>query len=237
MKRVKYLIIITLIPLIGFAQLFSRGETMNNESFTTKAKELESFNDSIKKTTFHWDVSIGTFIPTNNAKFLGVKPTLGASVGIIHKRMTYDFTFDIRFGRTNKEYQLANGEMTDYYFGGYMGIDVLGEVWSNNKNQILILGGIGLDVFDIVPGDYEDPKWWEVLFFGEESYKVKDGVSIFTPNINLGAMYRYYFKGKNYVGIRYRYNIVNYNSNKIRTNVTGNFHSITLSFGGGILGN
>ena len=220
---------------MGFAQLFLEGENMNNKNFDTKTQELKSFNDSIKKSFVHWDVSFGAFIPTNNAKLLGVKPTFGASVGLIHKRMTYDFTFDIRFVNTNNEYQLANGDMSNHYFGGYVGIEVLRDIWSNNKNQFLILGGIGLDMFEIKSGVYRNPKWWEILFFNEETVTVKDPVTIFSPNINFGAMYRYYYKGKNYFGIKYKYNIVNYNSRKILTDVTGNFHSITLSFGGGIL--
>lgn len=248
MKKAKYIIILALIPLMSFAQydiensittneISLKRMTFNEELFTepkseTNLQELKSFNDSIKKTIFHWDVSIGTFIPTNKAKFLGVKPTFGASVGFIHKRMTYDFTFDIRFGKTKNKYQLADGSITDHYFGGYVGIDVLRDIWNNNKNQILLLGGIGLDVFEIEPGVYDDPTFLETLLFGYQTITIEEATNIYSPNINFGLMYRFYFNNKNYFGIRYKYNIVDYNSRKIHTDVTGNFHSITLNFGG-----
>ena len=37
---------------------------------------------------------------------------------------------------------------------------------------------------------------------------------------------------KQYIGISYQYKIVNYNSDKIVDDLTGNFHSIAISFGG-----
>ncbi|WP_370477248.1 hypothetical protein [Tamlana flava] len=235
MKNLKYLIIITLIPLMGFAQFFSKEKLTNNEDFEVKAQELEPFNDSIKRTKVHWDLAIGTFIPTKNANLIGVKPTFGGSVGLIHKQMTYDLTFDVRFTNTKMEYQLADGTMTNHYLGGYVGIDILRDIWTHNKNQILLLGGIGLDMFEIVPGEYRDPTFLETLLFGDDRVTIEESTNIFSSNINIGLMYRFYYNRKNYFGIRYKYNIVNYNSRKILTDVTGNFHSITLSFGGGIL--
>lgn len=197
-----------------------------NEGYSTINK------DSLKKAPFHYDVSIGTFIPTYKAKLIGVKPTLGISVGFKNKRTTYDLTVDTRFGRTKDEYQLANLNETNHYMGGYVGLDILRDVWTNNKSQILLLGGFGMDLFEIEPAIYRDPTFWETVFYGDDRIIVKDSKNIFSPNLNLGLMFRYYHKSKNYFGIRYRYNIVDYNSNKILTDITGNFHSITLSFGG-----
>jgi len=243
-------LIIACFPLLGFAQNdFENGIVFNENTFVRNpfkygfnTEQLKSIDDSISKTFVHWDLSIGTFIPTNNAKLIGVKPTFGASFGLIYKRMTYDLTLDFRFGNTKNEYQLANTDMTDHYFGGYAGIDILRDIWSNKKNQMLIGAGVGLDVFEIVPGEYKyrDPSFWEILLFGYDSYDtatttIKNPKNIFTPNFNFGLMYRFYFNGKNYFGIRYRYNIVDYNSKKVLTDLTGNFHSITLNFGGSIL--
>ena len=232
MKKAKYFIILVCVPFMIFAQFSTTNKITGSESLNTSSKEFRSFNDSITKSTFHWDVSFGTFIPTNNAKLLGVKPTFGFSFGLTHERMTYDLTVDVRFGKTKNEYQLADGSVTDHYLGGYAGIDILGDIWSNNKNQILLLGGIGVDIFEIVPGEYRDPTFWETIFLGDDRITIEESTNIFSFNINFGLMYRFYYNRKNYLGIRYKYNIVNYNSNKIHTDVTGDFHSITLNFGG-----
>lgn len=217
-------LIFACIPLLGFAQNdFENGIVFNENTLVrnpfkydlhtlklksdTKSQELKSTNDSIRKTFVHWDLSIGTFIPTNKAKLIGVKPTFGASFGLIYKRMTYDLTLDFRFGNTKNEYQLANTDMTDHYFGGYAGIDILRDIWSNKKNQILIGAGVGLDVFEIVPGEYKyrDPSFWEILLFGYDSYDtitttIKDPKNIFTPNFNFGLMYRFYYNTKIILG-------------------------------------
>ena len=232
MKKAKYFIILVCVPFMIFAQFSTTNKITGSESLNTSSKEFRSFNDSITKSTFHWDVSFGTFIPTNNAKLLGVKPTFGFSFGLTHERMTYDLTVDVRFGKTKHKYQLADGAITDHYFGGYVGIDILGDIWSNNKNQILLLGGIGVDIFEIEPGIYDDPTFLETLFFGYQSITIEEATNIYSPNFNFGLMYRFYYNKKNYFGIRYKFNFVNYNSNKIHTDVTGNFHSITLNFGG-----
>jgi len=248
---------IACIPLLGFVQNdLEKGLAFNEKTLGkiphkydfyteqlqsgTTFQELKSTNDSIEKSYIHWDVSMGTFIPTNKAKLIGVKPTIGASFGLIYKRMTYDFTLDIRFGSTKNEYQLATTDMTDHYLGGYAGIDLLRDIWSNKKNQMLIGAGVGVDVFEIVPGEYayRDQSFWEILLFGydtDNTITIKESKNIYTANFNFGLMYRFYYNKKNYLGIRYRYNIVNYNSRKVLTELTGNFHAITLSFGGGIL--
>ena len=201
-------------------------------NFELKKPDHESINDTIRRAYLHYDFSSGIFIPTYKAKLIGVKPSFGFSVGVIYERTTYDITLDFRFGHTKNEYQLANYDKTDNYFGGYIGFDILRDIWTNNKNQILLLGGFGMDIFEIVPAEYDDPTFLESLLFGAESIITKNSKNIKSLNINIGLMYRFYFKRNNYLGIRYRYNKVDYNSKKILTDVSGNFHSITLSYGG-----
>ena len=100
-----------------------------------------SQNDSLNRGRVHYDLFIGTFVPTQNAKLIGVKPVFGASFGIKHKRMNYDLTFDVRIGKSKHKYQLANAELSNNYVGGYLGIDILRDVWTHKKNQILLLDG------------------------------------------------------------------------------------------------
>ena len=191
-----------------------------------------SQNDSLNRGRVHYDLFIGTFVPTQNAKLIGVKPVFGASFGIKHKRMNYDLTFDVRIGKSKHKYQLANAELSNNYVGGYLGIDILRDVWTHKKNQILLLGGIGIDLFEIEPAQYRDSSFLEYILFGSEEVLTKESINTISYNFNFGLMYRHYFRKNTYFGIRYRFNFVNYNSKKILTDLSGNFHSITLSFGG-----
>jgi hypothetical protein len=240
MKKAKYFTVLGCISLMAFAQNSFESNMITNENTPEKMtfknelfiKPNSINNDTINRTKVHYSFSIGTFIPTNNAKLIGIKPSFGGSFGLTHKQMTYDLSFDVRFGKTKNEYQLANGNITDHYLGGYVGIDIARDIWTNNKSQILIIGGVGLDVFEIVPGVYREPTFLEEILFGDDRITIEESKNIFSPNFNFGLMYRFYYNKKNYFGIRYKYNIVNYNSNKIFTDVTGNYHSITISFGG-----
>ncbi|MDX1702101.1 MAG: hypothetical protein R3250_15860, partial [Melioribacteraceae bacterium] len=89
-----------------------------------------------------------------------------------------------------------------------------------------------LDLFEIEPAEYRDPSFLESILFGYEEIQTKDSSNIFSLNLNFGLIFRFYNKKKNYYALRYRYNFVDYNSSKILTDMTGNFHSITFSFGG-----
>lgn len=191
-----------------------------------------SQNDSIKRGNVHYDIFIGIFVPTQNAKLLGEKAVFGASFGLNHKRMTYDLTFDVRFGKSKHEYQVANSELSNNYLGGYLGIDVSRDIWTSKKNQILLLGGAGMDIFEIEPAEYRDSSFAEYILFGSEEVVTKESINIISYNFNFGLMYRYYFRKNKYLGIRYRFNLVDYNSKKILTDLSGNFHSITINFGG-----
>jgi len=249
MKRVNFFVLLMLIPFMGFPQNNFNNSKRSNKStserfsfkddllddqtdFKLKIPDGNAINDTIRKTYFHYDVFIGTFIPTQKAKLIGVKPVLGVSFGFSSGKTTYDLTAEIRFGETKNTYELANSDITNHYTGGYYGIDIIRDIWTNKKNQILLFGGAGLDLFEIDPAEYRNPNFLEYIFYGEEEIKTKDSRNIFSLNLNFGLMCRFYNKKKNYYAIRYRYNVVDYNSSKILTDVTGNFHSITFSFGG-----
>ncbi len=166
----------------------------------------------------HFDISLGTFIPTSKAKSLGSHPTLGISGGLKYNRLTYGLTLDMRFGPTKEKYQVLKRDTltTDYYFGVYFGMDVSYDLIRYKNNELLLLAGFGYDGFDTeFTGPSDDPM-----------------VTISSYNLNGGLMYRCYYNDKNYIGISYQYNLVDYNSDKIIENLTGNFHSISISFGG-----
>ena len=188
------------------------------ENYTIRMNYDKQIHELKKLPDGHYDISIGAFIPTSKASLLGFHPTLGISGGLKFKKITYDFTMDMRFGSTRDKYQVIKSDtlITDYYFGAYFGFDISYDILRYKKSELLLLGGIGFDGFDT------------------ELTSSDNGavVSVLSANLNGGLMYRWYYNNENYIGICYQYNFVNYNSDKIVNDLTGNFHSIALSFGG-----
>ena len=232
MKAVSLYILLILIPTVGFTQNDLAFDFRSNQTdFDIEIPGINTINDSIKKVFVHYDVFIGTFIPTQEAKLIGVKPALGASFGVHYGRMTYNLTVEGRFGKTKDPYELSNLDMTDHHSSGYFGVDILRDIWTKNKHQVLLLTGGGVDVFQFVPPKYRDQSLLEDIIFGEDYTLITDSREMVSYNFNFGLMYRFYHKDKSYFGLKYRYNFVDYNSKKILTDLTGNYHTITISFG------
>jgi hypothetical protein len=160
----------------------------------------------------------GLMLPFGNLKdVVGVKPIFGFQFGMKQNKLQYDLTMLLRSGKTKQEYLIMyQGEpkMTDYYFGGYVGLDVDYELWKNKKKEFDLLTGIAYDGFDAVESDTE---------------KNIKGKSINSLNLNLGLGLRFYGKGMNYWGVQTKYNIVNYINNQ-GTDFSGDYVSLIVSY-------
>lgn len=177
-------------------------------------RKVNRINDLID---LHYAITLGGFIQTSNAKLLGNHISLGGDAGFKNKRFTYDLIMKMRFGGAKEEYQLIKEQdtvNTDYYLGVHIGLRASCHVWRNKKNEILVFGGFGVNGFDT-----------ETLSNNKEVFSAN------SANLNGGLNYRYYYSYQNYIGFSYQYNIVNYNSEEILTNLDGNFHTFSLSIG------
>jgi hypothetical protein len=166
----------------------------------------------------------GVWIPTGEIKSLGVHPDLGFMTGIKYKKMSYDVTMTFKFLNTPepylaRRYSSSVLEPTNYYFGGYMGFDVGRDVYSRNNHEVQLMGGIAFDGFDT---------------FKDDPDNASKSSSASGLNLNLGIGYRFYMKNDSYLGLRVKYNFVDYSSNKI-IDITGN--PITIQFLIGSLNN
>jgi hypothetical protein len=160
----------------------------------------------------------GLMLPYGNLNdVVGVKPVFGFQFGMKRNKLQYDITMLLRSGKTKQEYLInyqGEPKMTDYYFGGYVGLDVDCELWKNKKREFDFLTGIAYDGFDAVEGNTE---------------KNIKGKSINSLNLNFGLGYRFYGKRFNYWGVQTRYNFVNYN-NEQGTDLSGDYISVIVSF-------
>jgi len=181
-------------------------------------KYHELLNKYIKKPEFHFSFFTGIWIPTGELKKVGVHPDLGIQLGLKRKKINYDFTFSIKFAKSSEKYYARSNkcsdewEETDSFLGGYMGFEIGGDLISKKRHELQVVGGVGYDGF----------------------YVLDETASTSSYNLNLGLTYRYYVSNNFYVGLKVKYNLVNYALNSI-IDFTGN--PVTVHFSLGIVRN
>ncbi len=172
--------------------------------------------------SFTTTVIAGAWLPTGNLKALGRHPTLGIAFGTRTKTDELDFTLQIKFLKTPNRYDILR-QNTLYsinnFFGGYLGLDYTKYFIHKTGYELGWLAGLGFDGFDIT---------------GSTDYGVNNDylrpLSINSFNFNSGLQFNFFFDANAYIGLRSRYNFVNY-ANKGGTNLDGNSIAVDLLFG------
>ena len=174
----------------------------NKESFLIK-----QYNATVKKyeNMIEYNIAgiIGLWKPTGDLKKVGVHPELGLQLGVKRKKMNYDLTLALRFINSPNE----------LFIGEYIGFDIGRDIYAAKGHGIQIIAGIALDGFEIRNED------------GEDNMVRKR--SAYSYNLNFGLAYRYYITNSFYIGLRAKYNIVDYTLNKA-PDLAGNV--LTLQF-------
>ncbi|KGN79094.1 hypothetical protein HW49_06880 [Porphyromonadaceae bacterium COT-184 OH4590] len=192
----------------------------SNSSLAIQYKKV--VNEYLNMVEGHMSWITGIWIPTGRLSLLGVHPELGFQLGLKHKKMNYDLTLTIRFlnsanyyyGRRSKLDDFV--ELTNHFFSGYIGLEVGRDIYAKNGHEIQLTGGVAFDGFDVL---------------NEDKYRNLKSASTYTYNINFGLGYRYYIKNSFYLGLRAKYNIVDYSLNKV-INFTGNPITVQFIVGG-----
>lgn len=168
----------------------------------------------------HGDFLLGAWIPQDNLEIVGSHPFIGFRGGIQYKRLIADVTLGFRFGKSPNIYQVYENDSvwnTDHFFGGYIGLDLGLEMFRIKNSSFDLIGGVAFDGFDALKVD--DPN--------SETDITK---SINALNLNIGLGYKYNINPWNYIGIDFKYNIVDY-KNKMGTDLSGNALTINLIYG------
>lgn len=201
--------------------LFTKLQT-NTYKETRLAKEYNKLTESyVKLPEYHVAWITGLWVPTGGIKSLGVHPDLGFMSGIKYKKFSFDMTLTFKFLDTPESYlarrlESSVAESTNHFFGGYIGFDIGRDIFSKNNHEVQLMGGVAFDGFDALEED---------LDIGLKS------ASTAALNLNLGLGYRYYLKNDGYLGLRVKYNFVNYASNHV-IDFTGNPLTIQFVIGG-----
>ncbi len=184
----------------------------------------KDFENKRKEPRVDIALSTGVWLPTQNLSTLGVHPSFGLHFGVRNMRHQLDLTLQIRYMYSANPYAVKiDGRLdsTDYYFGGYIGLDYNYYLISKKKFDFGILAGMGWDGFDFAPQPYDyyyyDPYYTSHLTIG-------------SFNGNAGLRFNYYFTHSFYVGLQGRYNFIYYSTHG-GTDLNGDAFSIDLIFG------
>ncbi len=182
-------------------------------------KEIEKY---IHMPDYHMGFLSGIWIPKGNLELLGNHPVFGFQMGIRKNKMTYDFTIALKFVNSKNDYFiLKDGQIdtTNYFLGGYIGLDMDREMFKIGKSEINLLGGIAYDGFDATKTNTYDNN--------PDNDKSN---SINSLNLNIGLGFKYFINRNWYVALQGKYNFVNY-KNKGGTDFSGNSITITILTG------
>jgi len=204
-----------------YEAIFSRLQSKTLEDCLLSKKYNEVVNKYKRMPEFQISFLAGIWIPTGDLAKIGVHPELGMQMGWKKKRLNYDFTFALKFVNASQKYYAKRDkkseewELTNRFFGGYIGFEVGGDILSKKGHEIQVIGGVGYDGFDVLKENKED----DLKSSSTSSF-----------NVNFGLSYRYYVSSNLFLGLRVKYNIVDYTLNKV-IDFTGNPISIHFSIG------
>jgi len=168
---------------------------------------------------YHSEVALEYSMYTSQARRLGNHPGLRLAPGVNKGKFTLDLVFALRVGGTRENYEVIrdNGvsTITDAYLGTYFGVNLIYDLIDREAYAWQLQAGAGNEGFSTQYGSYPQPT-----------------VSVRSKNLNMGIMFKRKLKrGRKYIGITYRYNSLNYHSRFVQNALSGDMHSISISFG------
>ena len=199
--------------------IFSRIQTKIYKESALVREYDEVVERYVNMPEFHISWITGVWIPTGQLRKLGTHPELGFQAGVKHKKMNYDLIMAFKFLKSPNDYYAKRDgslELTNHFFGGHIGFDIGRDMYAKNGHEIQIIGGIAADGFDALKEDKENDLKSE---------------SVWSYNFNAGLGYRYYTSNSVYLGLRVKYNIVDYTLNDV-VDFTGNPITIQFVIGG-----
>jgi hypothetical protein len=183
---------------------FEKVQNLKFQNTTWYNRYQAYLDENLALPDFNLSWITGLWIPTGQIEVLGPHPDIGFQMGIKKRKMNYDLTMTFKFGDAKNAYWATRTnsgntkELTKNFFGGYIGFDVGYDVYVHKHHEIQLLSGIALDGFDAL----------------EETGGLP-AESVLTYNINFGAGYRYYLTNSFYLGLRGKFNIVDYTVNNV----------------------
>lgn len=199
--------------------------SLQSEEYSETALAREYYklvNRYLNKPETNMALVAGVWIPTGGITRLGTHPDVGAQLGAKYRKVNIDLTVMFKFLRSQNPYYATRVRsdqsvvLTDKFFGGYLGIDGGYDIWRNKNQEVHALFGAGVDGFDAIEAD---------------TIRQLKAESTWTYNFNFGVGYRLYINNSAYIGLRAKYNIVDYSLRGV-VDFTGNPITIQFLIGG-----
>ncbi len=205
---------------INHDTIFSKIQTGEYDDSPISKEYKQITNEYLKQPEFHASLILGAWIPTGGITKLGTHPEIGYQIGFKQRKFNYDLTMSFKFLNSANDYYARRGaleelELTNNFFGGHIGFDLGYDIYAKNGNEIQLTGGIAYDGFDALEQD--------------EELDLKSA-TVSSYNFSLGFSYRFYITNQTYIGLRAKYNIVDYTLNEI-VDFTGNPITVQLLIG------
>lgn len=148
-------------------------------------------------------LTLGTWIPTNNLKKVGIHPFYGGRIGVLlSPKFSLDFFTDIRFlnSKNNYDYLYKGVNESDNYFRSVLiGLQFENKVFNKSKYEIGLLGGFGFDRLEFKD---KNKGFYRRLFDSE--------IASNSLNLNVGVFYDKLISQEFRVGIFAYYSFVDY---------------------------
>lgn len=216
--------------------LFKQLEATQYDGTSIKAAWLAQKRQQEKLAGFTIGFNTGVWVPTGALSLVGAHPYFGMFFGGRGTKFAIEGSFNFRFLRSPNSYVViadGNPYTTNYFFGGYLGLDGMYVLRTRNRRSWEVLGGAGYEGFDALNSDSNDP----------------DAVakSIGSLNLNAGIGYRFMSvqrtrmsttwgqmrptRGFGFLAIQAKYNYTRYD-NAGGTYLNGNSFTIGVVAGG-----
>lgn len=186
----------------------------------SRLKQLydEQVKKALRTPEAHLALFAGYYHPFGKLDVFGPHPSIGGILGVRQLRHTYDFVFDIRFGRSQNEYEVVyKGDLLkdDYWTSVYCGLEYTFDFIASKKVRLGLSPGIAYNGITAVKADDDD-----------DNGKILPGL-----DLNGGLAFKYTFgKHGGYTGLQARYHWVDHR-NPGGTELNGNYLSLRLVFG------
>ena len=177
-----------------------------------------SYNPNYKG--FHLGFYSGMWFPNGRLSLLGNHPYAGVQLGFANRNLMLSLSVAARFLKSANTFTTKKDDSlyaSRHYSAGYFGVDGSYNLYKKGRHEWDAEAGAGVEA--ILAFSVKRP--------GDEN---KTTHSLYSPNINMGIGYKYWFKGA-YIGLDLKYNLLFF-SNEDATDFTGNAITIGLCFGG-----
>ncbi|MDY0343945.1 MAG: hypothetical protein RBR28_10260 [Lentimicrobium sp.] len=179
----------------------------------------DKLNEALRIPMLNLGFYAGTWIPDGQLSRIGVHPELGMTYGVKVKEHSFDLVMGIKFIKAPKEYKalrhkFSEPEYTDYFFGGYIGLEYSRDLLNFKPYQTYFTLGAAYDGFNMLEEDVDA----DLKLSSANSY-----------NFNIGLGMRILLFSNNYLNMGIRYNLVDYTLND-KFFLKGNVYTVRLSY-------